>query len=132
MITFKSRETRRVGCGYYLHSATITKLLTSTILILKFSILLCAQIGMITNRLSLNIQCYSFDYVLEVCLTLDRWLIGFVALERAYNSYKGINFNKTKSIKIAKYAISRLVNDDSNDEQKRIWCIVSFFSTTYI
>ena len=145
LITFKSRETRQVGCGYYLHSATITTLLTSIILILKFSILLCAQIGMITNRLLLNIQCYSFDYLLEVCLTLDRWLIGFVALERAYNSYKGINFNKTKSIRIAKYAISililliiissiydpihrRLADDDSNDEQKRIWCIVSYSS----
>jgi hypothetical protein len=77
---------------------------------------------------------------------MDRWLNGCIAVERAFNIIKGINFNKKKSQKITKYTINflvlltisttiydpiyrRLVEDNNNnddDEQKRIWCIVSY------
>ena len=144
-IIFQSHETRKVGCGYYLYASTITSFLTSIMLILKFSILLQAQMGMITNRTFLNIQCYSFDYLLEVCLNMDRWLNGFVALERAFSVIKGIRFNQKKSVQIAKYAICcltlviivshiydpihrQLADDNSNENQERIWCIVSYSS----
>ena len=144
-IIFQSHETRKVGCGYYLYASTITSFLTSIMLILKFSILLHAQMGTITNRIFLNIQCYSFDYLLEVCLNMDRWLNGFVALERAFSVIKGVSFNQKKSIQIAKYTICcltlltilsniydpihrQLADDNSNENQKRIWCIVSYSS----
>ena len=142
-LTFQRRETRQVGCGYYLYGSAVITLLTSILLILKFFLLLYAQMSVITNRLFLNIQCYSIDYLLDVCLNMSRWLNGCIALERAYSAYKGVNFNKNKSIQIAKYTLvilslfvivsviydpihRQLVDDDSNDQYKRIWCIVSY------
>jgi hypothetical protein len=73
---------------------------------------------------------------------MDQWLNACVAMERAFTAIKGINFDKTKSKKVAKIVISvllllnigtniheiiyrHLINDDSNDE-KRIWCIVTY------
>ena len=142
-VAFQSQETRRVGCGYYLLGSTITTLLTSVMLLLKFSILLLAQMSIIKNRTFLNIQCYSFDYLLQICLNMDRWLNGCIAIERSINIIKGARFNKEKSKQIAKYVICfliigtlnsaiydpihrRLVDDNSNDDQYRIWCIVSY------
>ena len=142
---FRSKEARQVGCGYYLLGSAITTLLTSLMLALKFSILLCAQMSIITNEIFLNLQCYSFDYLLLVCLNMDRWLNACVAIDRALNVFKGTHFDKKKSKQIAKYMISclvvfimistiydpihrQLVNDDSNDEHRRVWCIVSYSS----
>ena len=132
---FRSKETRRVGCGYYLFGSTITTLLTSIMLILKFSLLLSTQMTIDTNRTSRNIQCYSLDYLLQICLNMDKWLNACVALERAWNIVKGTKFNKEKSKKLAIYVIfclivlmsistihdpihRQLVDDHSNDEQK--------------
>ena len=143
VLAFQSKETRQVGCGYYLLGSTITTFFTSIMLVLKFSILLSAQMSIVTNRTFLNIQCYSLDYLLQVFLNLDRWLNGCIAIERAFNIIKGTKFNKKQSKQMAKYIITlliimtssstvynvihrRLVDDDSNDEYKRIWCIVSY------
>ena len=142
---FQTKQTRKVGCGYYLIGSTITTLLTSIMLALKFSILLCTQMSMITNRLFLNIQCYSFDYLLQICLNTDKWLNACIAMERTMSIVKGTKFNAKQSKQVAKYMIGflllmittltiydpihrQLVDDDSTDEQKRTWCIVSYSS----
>ena len=142
IIVFKNKATLQVGCGYYLLGSTVTTLLTSIILGLKFSILLLSQMLIIKNRLFLTIQCYSLDFLLLFYLNMDKWLNACVAIERTINIIKGINFNKKQSKKIAKYIIwflifstlsttiydpiyRRLVDDD-NDNEKRIWCIISY------
>jgi len=145
LFAFQSKETRKVGCGYYLLGSSITTLFTSIMLVLKFSILLVSQMSMISNRNFLSIQCYLFDYLLQIVLNLDRWLNGCVAIERSVNIVKGVKFNKNKSKTMAKYVICllillttissiydpihrQLVDDVSNDEQPRLWCIVSYSS----
>jgi hypothetical protein len=72
---------------------------------------------------------------------MDQWLNACVASERAIIAIKGISFDKAKSRKIAKFIIPtllfliigtniheiinrNLIDDDNNDE-KRIWCIVT-------
>jgi len=141
LVTFKSQLTRTVGCGYYLITSAITTSLTSIILIIKFSILLSTQMRLITNRRLLTIQCYSLDYLLQICLFMNTWLNGCVAMERAFNIIKGTRFDKRKSKSIAKYMICYLLlmitistiydpihRQLIDDEQERIWCIVSYSS----
>ena len=140
-MSFQHKETRQVGCGYYLLGSTITTLLTSIMLALKFSILISAQMALITNKTFLNIQCNSFDYLLQICLNTDRWLNGCIGIERAWNIFKGAYFNKAKSRKLAKYTICFLIimiilstiydpihRRLVDDEQQRTWCIVSYSS----
>ena len=149
LITFKNKTTRESGCGIYLLCSSIITLLTMIIFLLKFLILLLSQMGSIKNRLFLNIQCHSIDFLLRFCLTMDQWLTAFVAIERAFIIIKGINFNKKKSKLIAKWTIIGLVlitivtnihdpiyrnlfEEDNDDEEKRIWCIVKYPSAIRI
>jgi len=144
LITFKSKESCQTGSGCYLLSASITNVFTMIIFALKFFILLIAQMTYITNRSFLSVQCYSMDFFLQVGLNIDRWLCACVAIERSILSIQGTKFNKQKSKKISKYIIfivislimithipdsihRRLIDDNDNDE-KRIWCIVSYSS----
>ena len=134
-----------VGCGYYLLGSTITTLFTSILLILKFLTIYLVQTLIIRNRILLKIQCYSLDYLLLFCLNLDKWLNACIAMERAFTIIKGVHFNKNKSKYVAKRMIGllvllisastiydpihrQLVDDDSDGEQKRTWCIVSYSS----
>ena len=146
MITFKSKETCKVGCGLYLFGSSITTLLTVIIFTLKFSILIIAQMTYITNRSFLYFQCFSMDFLLRSCLYMDRWLNACAGMERAFAIIKGTHFDKTKSKKVAKYIIfiltllmlitnihdpiHRRLLDDGNDydDEKRIWCIISYSS----
>ncbi|CAF4277584.1 unnamed protein product, partial [Rotaria sordida] len=56
-ITFNNKKICEVGCGLYLLGSSIITLLTTILFGLKFSILLLAQMAIITNRLFLQIQC---------------------------------------------------------------------------
>jgi hypothetical protein len=77
---------------------------------------------------------------------MDQWLKACVAMERVMTIIKRTRFNKQKSKQIAKYIIlfllvltvsttihdpihRRLIDDVDNDEERRIWCIVSFPSS---
>jgi hypothetical protein len=144
LITFKNKAACQTGCGIYLLISSIITIFTIIIFALKFSILLIAQITYITNRSFLYFQCYSIDFLLQVGLNMDRWLGACIAIERAICSIQGTKFNKKKSKKMAKYIISillfliilthihdpihrRLIDDNNNDEQ-RIWCVVTYSS----
>ena len=49
----------------------------------------------ITNRSFFNFQCYSLDFLLRICLTMDKWLNACVATERAFITLlKESNFDK--------------------------------------
>jgi hypothetical protein len=148
MITFKNESTRVVGCGLYLFGSSITTLLTMIMFGLKFSILILSQMTFISNRLFLQIQCISLDFFLLVCLNMDQWLNACVASERAINIIKGVHFDKGKSKRVAKLVILILIIfnivtsihdpfyrhliDEEHENEKRIWCIVSYPSSLQV
>jgi hypothetical protein len=146
-MTFKNKTAREVGCGLYLLGSSITTLLITMMFGLKFLILLLAQMAIIFNRSFLSFQCHSFDFILRVCLNMDQWLNACVAIERACTAIKGARFDKKKSKRAAKFVIIILFitnvltcihdpiyrhlideknNDNNDNDQKRIWCIVSY------
>ena len=143
MITFKNKSVREVGCGIYLLGSSITTLLTTIIFGLKFWILILAQTETISNKFFLYFQCLSIDFLLRICISMDQWLNACVAIERATTVIKGARFNKKKSRQAAKLVIilllvfivgicihepfyRRLFVEENNDEEKRIWCIISY------
>jgi hypothetical protein len=142
IITFMNKEPRKTGCGLYLVGSSITTLFITVLFCIKFWILLAAQMKYMTNRSFLHFQCKSIDFILRIGLNMDQWLNACVAVERAMIVIKGVGFDKTKSKKIAKFIIPTLflltsgtniheiinrniIDDESNDE-KRIWCIVTY------
>jgi hypothetical protein len=149
-ITFKNKNVREVGCGLYLLGSSITTLLTTIIFSLKFVILLLAQMLIISNRSFLQVQCYSIDFILRVCLCMDQWLNACVALERAITTIQGASFVKKKSKQTAKLVIIILLiviictsihdpiyrhlidEENDTDVEKRIWCIVTYSSNLQI
>jgi hypothetical protein len=80
---------------------------------------------------------------------MDQWLCACVALERAITTKRGTHFNKQKSKQAAKVVISillvvivatsihdplyrRLIVEENDDVEKRIWCIVTYPSSLQI
>ena len=149
LITFKNEKPRETGCGYYLLGSSITTLLTTLIFLSKFLILITAQMTPIRNRLFLQIQCLTIDFLLRVNLSMDQWLGACVAMDRARTASKGASINKKKSIKLAKYLIiflllliistnihdpihRKLIDEDDDDGATRLWCIVRYSSNMHV
>ena len=109
VMAFKNKTVCQVGCGLYLLCSSITTLLTMIIFALKFLILLLSQMSIISNRLFLEIQCYSIDFLLRVCLNMNQWLNACVAIERTYTVIKGISFDRKKTKQTAKFTIILLL-----------------------
>ena len=84
------------------------------------------------------------DYFLRIGLHMDQYLHACVALERALTVIKGVNFNKKQ---MSKYIIiillllfgtisttihnpihRRLLDENVEEIEKRIWCIASYSS----
>ena len=142
IITFKNKTLCEVGCGLYLLGSSITTLLITTIFGLKFFILLLSQMALISNRLFSSFQCYSIDFLLRVCLSMDQWLNACVAIERSMTAIKGTRFDKKKSRQAAKIviiilsiviigtsiheSIYRRLIDEDNANEKRTWCIATY------
>jgi hypothetical protein len=143
-LTFRTKETRIVGCGFYLFALSITSLITISVLTIKFWLLVAAQIGSISNDLFLNIQCRSIDFILRVLVSAGDWFNACVAIERMINISRGVNFNKVKSRIISQWMIGivyfftlcthihdpiyrHLINDE---EENRTWCVTKY--TSYI
>jgi hypothetical protein len=114
---------------------------------LKYFILLYSHMSMITNQTFLSVQCYSFDFILKIFLSLDQWLNACIAIERTITVIKGASFNKKKSKRTAKLVIRilliitiiscihdpiyrKLIDEINNGDnrQNRIWCIVNYSS----
>ncbi|CAF1136461.1 unnamed protein product [Adineta steineri] len=144
LITFKHKDIRKTGCGIYLLSSSITTLFTMILFFIKFHILLISQMIFLTNHSFLQFQCVTIDYFLRIGLNMDQWLNACVAYERTIIVIKEHNFDKKKSIKRAKFIIiillilvistniidpihRNLIHTDVNDE-KRIWCIITYSS----
>ena len=125
--------------------SSINTLLTTTMFSLKFSILLVAQMTMLSNRSFLSFQCHSFDFLLRVCLCMNQWLNACVAVERTITIMQETRFDKKKSKRAARWIIllllliivgtsihdpiyRRLIDErnSDDDEIKRIWCIITY------
>ncbi|CAF1193465.1 unnamed protein product [Adineta steineri] len=102
LITFQNLELRKVGCGIYLLSSSITSLLTISMLTIKFWFVILTQINLSVNKSILQIGCISIESLLKVFVYADTWLNACVAVERAVNVSQGVRFNKNKSKRIAR------------------------------
>jgi hypothetical protein len=105
ILTFRTTRSREVGCGIYLLASSITSLLTVSIFTFKFWFFVFTQIDTSVNRSVLWGGCRLFEFFLKLCLYMDNWLNACVAIERSMTVYKGINFNKMLSKRIARWVI---------------------------
>jgi hypothetical protein len=105
LLTFKSKELRKVGCGMYLLASSITSLITISIFTVKFWFVLLTQMNVSTSLSVLRGGCVSIEPVLKLFVYLDSWLNACVAIERAVNVAQGVNFKKEKSKRIARWII---------------------------
>jgi hypothetical protein len=140
IVTFRTKDSRAVGCGIYLFASSITSLLTVSIFTIKYWFLILTQINSSSSHSVLRGGCISFEFILKVCLYMDNWLNACVALERSITVYKGINFNKLLSKRIARWIIiilplfimvsiihEPLYRDLFDDtEEKRLWCVFHY------
>ena len=105
LLTFQSKDLREVGCGMYLLASSITSLLTICMFTVKFWFVVLTQINISTNLSILRGGCRSIEPFLKLFVYLDTWLNACVAVERAVNVAKGVNFDKKKSKYIARWII---------------------------
>ena len=105
LITFRNKELRKVGCGIYLLASSITSLLTITMFTIKFWFVILIQQYSIVRSSILRTDCVFIGPVLKLCLYLDGWLNACVAIERTVNVSKGVNFDKKKSQRAARWIV---------------------------
>jgi hypothetical protein len=104
-LTFKSKDLRKVGCGMYLLASSITSLLTICMFTIKFWFVVLTQMNISTSLSVLRQGCVSIEPILKLFVYLDSWLNACVAIERAINVIKGVNFDQKKSKRIARWII---------------------------
>jgi hypothetical protein len=146
IITFRTKRSLGVGCGFYLFASSITSCLTITMFTLKFVLLVLSQMLIITNYSFLLFNCIIVDMFLKSFVAIGEWLYACVAIERTFTIYIGVNFNKTKSKKMAKWIIFAIciftltsyIHDpihrallEDNEEQRK-WCVVRYSSSIQI
>ncbi|CAF0927344.1 unnamed protein product [Adineta ricciae] len=105
IITFQNETLRKVGCGLYLLASSITSFLTITMFTIKFWFVLVTQMN---TNIHLSIHqggCKSIETLLKFFFYWDAWLNACVAVERGINVYQGINFNKEKSKRFARWIL---------------------------
>ncbi|UJR34378.1 hypothetical protein I4U23_021786 [Adineta vaga] len=148
IITFKNKDICKNGSIIYIKISSITSLIIIILFLLKFLILIFTQIKYLTNELFLQFQCIFIDFLLKIFLNINQWLNSCVAIERTIIIIKGIYFNNKQSKQIAKYVIICLFiiniltniqdpfhrylfkdDNDDNNQEKRIWCIVTYSSS---
>jgi hypothetical protein len=88
LMTFQSVELRKVGCGMYLLSSSITSLLTISMLTVKFWFVVLTEISLYVNLSTLRRGCVWVEPLLKVFLHMDTWLNACVAIERAVSVSK--------------------------------------------
>ena len=140
IITFQAKSLRKVGCGFYLLTASIVALVNMNIFLLKLLFLILTQLSLIRNPIFLRANCITMDFLLKFLLNSFNWLTACVAIERAVSTGLGIHFDQLKSRRVSKWIITfvllfisltaivdpihrHLIDDE--DEQ-RIWCIVTY------
>ena len=142
MITFRTENASKTGCGLYLFASSVISFITISVLTVKFSILIVSQIGTLYNRASLRRQCLCLDFLLRVLLSCNDWLSACVAIERAVMTVQGVTFDKAKSKRTAKriivlvvlFTVGTHVHDPlhrvlvDDEEESRTFCMVQYTS----
>ncbi|CAF0983577.1 unnamed protein product [Adineta steineri] len=104
-ITFKSKDSQKVGCGIYLLASSMTSLLAISMFIIKFWFVVLTHINVSTSLSVRRGGCVAIEPILKLFLYLDGWLNACVAVERAVLIFKGVKFDKNKSKLIARRTI---------------------------
>ena len=140
LMTFHSSTARQVGVGIYLYASSISSLLTVTALNFKFWFLIMTHIYSSISYPILRAGCLVLEPTLRLFLFIDNWLNACVAIERATTVFKGVNFNKQLSQRIARWTIfilpllilvslvHELIYRDLfyDEEEERNWCILEY------
>ena len=105
LITFQSKACRQVGCGMYLLASSVSSFLAISMFTIKFWFIVLAQINVSTSLSVLRGGCISIEVILKYFLYLDSWFNACVAVERALQIFKGVNFDKKKSKHLARRII---------------------------
>jgi hypothetical protein len=96
-VTFRNKDCQQVGCGSYLLASSVTSLLTITMLTIKFWFVVLTKIYVSISLSVLEGGCIFIEPILKLFLYFDGWLNACVAVERAVQVFKGVNFNRKKS-----------------------------------
>ncbi|CAF4547663.1 unnamed protein product, partial [Rotaria socialis] len=137
---FHHPNSRRIGSGMYLHLSSIMSGLVVSLLTIKFWFVVATHINQSVDRRILHGGCISIEIALKLCLHISNWLHACVTTERVITVIKGINFNKSKSKRVATWIIwllpfvilgsmsyefiYRSLFDDY--EEQRIWCVFHY------
>ena len=105
LITFQNKQCRQVGCGIYLLASSMTSFLTISMFTIKFWFVVFSHINVSTSLSVLRGGCRSIEVILKFSFYLDAWFNACVAVERAVNVFKRVNFDKKKS----KYFARRII-----------------------
>jgi hypothetical protein len=108
LLTFQNATLRKVGCGMYLLASSTTSLLTICMFTVKFWFVVLTQMDTFINLSVIQGGCKSIEPLLKLCFYLDAWLNACVAIERAVHVWKGVNFDKETSKRIARWIILTL------------------------
>ncbi|CAF1376715.1 unnamed protein product [Adineta steineri] len=146
ILTFHRKKTRDVGCGYYLFISSWISICLIIILLIKFWQLLLSQMTILTNRSFVNFNCILLDVSIKLLIAFNDWLDTCVCIERAITVSKGVKFNKNKSKQVSKWVIliilivtilthlhdpiHRQLIDDIDIDEKRVWCLVQYPSSS--
>lgn len=101
LLTFQNKDLRKVGCCMYLLASSITSLLTISMFTIKYWFVVFTQIY---ASVPLG-GCMIIEPLLKLCVYMDAWLNACVAVERTAAVSKGVNFDKNKSKRIARWII---------------------------
>ena len=104
-LTFQNKDLRRVGCGMYLLASAITSSLTAGMFTIKFWFVVITQMSVYVSLSVRRGGCVSIEPILKLFVYLNTWLNVCVAVERAVNVSKGLNFDKAKSRRVARWII---------------------------
>ncbi|CAF1127529.1 unnamed protein product [Adineta steineri] len=145
LITFQSKDLRQVGCGIYFLASSVTSFLTISMFIVKFWFVVLTQMNPSIRLSIVRGGCVSIEPLLKLCLYLDAWLNACVAIERAILVFSGVNFNKQKSQRIARWIVLILpfcvmssiihepiyrelheVNTEKNEVDIDRWCVTRY------
>ncbi|CAF2108027.1 unnamed protein product [Rotaria magnacalcarata] len=139
-LTFYTRESYSMGCEIYLLVVSFNSLITISLFTYKFWVLILSQMGLIVDRNFLWFHCVSTDFLLRISNIFGNWINASVAVERSFMVTKGINFDKVKSVRTARWIIfivfflvsltvlqdplNRQLIEDVEDQ--RLWCIIKY------